>query len=182
MFWFRKRGLLEKGLLREVNFLDILENLEILEILENPQTVENKGESDYFLEILESSKILKILETPFPVPSVLYWMLFQCKKTPSQTYTSKSAMADLIYLGTNGTLHPAAVWKIFTRSPSRLRFLFSLFFLAFSIRLLPCVFPCFFLLASPCISVFLSVLFSCFSVLFNFPLSSDYPPLKNIAF
>ena len=38
----------KRGLFRKVHFL---ENLEILEILENPQTVENKGESDHFLEI-----------------------------------------------------------------------------------------------------------------------------------
>ena len=44
-------------------FLEILDNLEILEILENPQTVENKGESDHFLlEILENLEILEILE------------------------------------------------------------------------------------------------------------------------
>ena len=45
-------------------FLEILENLGILEILENPQTVENKGESDHFLEILENLEILEILEIP----------------------------------------------------------------------------------------------------------------------
>ena len=43
------------GLLRKVHFL---ENLEILEILENPQTLENKGESDHF------SRVLEILEIP----------------------------------------------------------------------------------------------------------------------
>ena len=36
----------------------------MLEILENPQTVENKGESDHFLEILENLEILEILEIP----------------------------------------------------------------------------------------------------------------------
>ena len=37
---------------RKVHFLEILEVLVILEILEDPQTVENKGESDHkrFLE------------------------------------------------------------------------------------------------------------------------------------
>ena len=62
---FGKRGLLEKGLFRKVHFLEILENLEILEILEileNPQTVEDKGESDHFLEILENLRISEILE------------------------------------------------------------------------------------------------------------------------
>ena len=44
-FGFGKGGLLEKG---KVHFLEILENLEILEILENPQSVENKGESNHF--------------------------------------------------------------------------------------------------------------------------------------
>ena len=60
---FGKRGLLEKGsfFFRKVHFLEILENLEILEILENPQTVENKGESDHLLEILENLEILEIL-------------------------------------------------------------------------------------------------------------------------
>ena len=43
----------KRGLFRKVHLLETLENLEILEILENPQTVENKGESDHFLEILE---------------------------------------------------------------------------------------------------------------------------------
>ena len=40
------------------------ENLEDLEILENPQTVENKRESDHFLEILENVESLEILEMP----------------------------------------------------------------------------------------------------------------------
>ena len=44
--------------------VEILENLGILEILENPQTVENKGESDHSLEILENLEILEILEIP----------------------------------------------------------------------------------------------------------------------
>ena len=49
--------LLEKGSFQKSPFsLEILENLEILEILENPQTLENKGESDHFLEILEDSR------------------------------------------------------------------------------------------------------------------------------
>ena len=57
----------KRGLFRKVHFLEILEileNLEILEILENPQTVENKGESDHFQEILENLEILEILEIP----------------------------------------------------------------------------------------------------------------------
>ena len=54
----------KRGLFRKVHFLEILENVEILEILENPQTVENKGESDHFLEILENLEILEILEIP----------------------------------------------------------------------------------------------------------------------
>ena len=54
----------KRGLVRKVHFLEILENLEILEILEDPQTVENKGESDHFLEILENLEILEILEIP----------------------------------------------------------------------------------------------------------------------
>ena len=37
---------------------------DFLEILGNPQTVENKGESDHFLEILENFEILEILEIP----------------------------------------------------------------------------------------------------------------------
>ena len=49
VFW--KRGLFRKVHFLEVHFLEVLENLKILEILENPQTVENKGESDHFLEI-----------------------------------------------------------------------------------------------------------------------------------
>ena len=51
----------KRCLFRKVHFL---ENAEILEILENPQTVENKGESDHFLEILENLEILEILEIP----------------------------------------------------------------------------------------------------------------------
>ena len=50
----------KRGLFRKVHFLENLENLEILEILENPQTVENKEESDHFLEILENLEILEI--------------------------------------------------------------------------------------------------------------------------
>ena len=62
---FGKRGLLEKGSFQKtINFLEILENLEIVEILENPQTLENKGESDHFLEILEILENLEILEIP----------------------------------------------------------------------------------------------------------------------
>ena len=48
--------------MERAHFLEILENLEIREILENPQTVEDKGESDHFLEILENLEILEILE------------------------------------------------------------------------------------------------------------------------
>ena len=52
-----KGGLFGKGgLFRKVHFLEIPENLEILEISENPQTAENKGESDHFLEILENQQ------------------------------------------------------------------------------------------------------------------------------
>ena len=47
------RGLLEKGSLKNVHFLEILENLEILEILERPQKAENKGESSHCLETRE---------------------------------------------------------------------------------------------------------------------------------
>ena len=68
--WFGKRGLWKRGLFRKVHFPEILENLEILEILENPQTVENRRESDHFLEILENFEVLEILR------------LLQAKKTP----------------------------------------------------------------------------------------------------
>ena len=51
---FGKRALLEKGSFQKSPFSRDLENLEILEILENPQTVENKEESDHFLEIPEN--------------------------------------------------------------------------------------------------------------------------------
>ena len=56
----------KRGLFRKVHFLEILENLEILEILDlkNPQTLENKRESDHSLEILENLEILEILEIP----------------------------------------------------------------------------------------------------------------------
>ena len=53
---------MEKGLCRKVHFLVILENLEILE---DPQTLENKAESDHFLEILENLEILEILDLEF---------------------------------------------------------------------------------------------------------------------
>ena len=59
-FRFGKRGLLERGLFfseKKKHLLEILENLVILTTLENPQTVENKGESDHFLEILENLEI-----------------------------------------------------------------------------------------------------------------------------
>ena len=45
-FW---RLILERGLSRKVHVLEILV---ILETPENPQTVEDKGETDHFLEIL----------------------------------------------------------------------------------------------------------------------------------
>ena len=61
---FGKRGLLEKGSFQKSPFSRDSRELEIFEILENPQTVENKGESDHFLEILENSEILEILEIP----------------------------------------------------------------------------------------------------------------------
>ena len=65
LFGFGKRGLLEKGSFQKSPFSrDSREFREILEILENPQTVENKGESDLFLEILENIEILEILEIP----------------------------------------------------------------------------------------------------------------------
>ena len=62
---FRAGGLIW-GLHRAIGIatLEFLENLEILEYLENPQTVENKGESDHCLEILENSEVLDILEIP----------------------------------------------------------------------------------------------------------------------
>ena len=50
----------KRGLFRKIHFLEILENLEILEISENPQTVENREESDHFLETLENLEILEI--------------------------------------------------------------------------------------------------------------------------
>ena len=57
---------MEKGSCQKSPFPEILENLEIqnLEILDNPQTVENKGDSDHFLEVLEHLEILEILELP----------------------------------------------------------------------------------------------------------------------
>ena len=51
---FGKRVFWKRGLFRKIHFLEILENLEILD---NPQTVENKGESDPFLETLENLEI-----------------------------------------------------------------------------------------------------------------------------
>ena len=48
---FQKKGSFGKGVFSE-------------EILENPQTVENKGESDHFLEILVNLEISEILEIP----------------------------------------------------------------------------------------------------------------------
>ena len=50
----------KRGLFRNVHFLEILENLEILEFRENPQTLENKVESDHFLENLESLEIPRV--------------------------------------------------------------------------------------------------------------------------
>ena len=51
----------EKGSFQKSPCLDILEKLEILE---NPQTVENRGESDYFPEFFENILDLEILEVP----------------------------------------------------------------------------------------------------------------------
>ena len=50
---FRKKGSFGKGVFSEKSKFsrDSRAFLETLEILENPQTVENKGESDHFLEI-----------------------------------------------------------------------------------------------------------------------------------
>ena len=58
----RKKWSFGKGFFfRKVHFLEILENLdsflEIVEILENPQTLENKGDSELLLEILENVEI-----------------------------------------------------------------------------------------------------------------------------
>ena len=64
LFQLRKRGSFGKGVFSENPFLEILENLEILETPENPQTVENKGESDHFLEILKNLENLELLEIP----------------------------------------------------------------------------------------------------------------------
>ena len=55
-----EKGVLwKRGLVRKVHVLEILENLEILEILENPQTVENKAESDHVLEVLENLELFR---------------------------------------------------------------------------------------------------------------------------
>ena len=43
-----------------MHFLEILDNLEIVEFLKNPQTLEEKGDSDHFLELLENLEILEI--------------------------------------------------------------------------------------------------------------------------
>ena len=59
-----KEVFLEKGSFQKNPFLETLENLAIVEIVENPQTLENKEESDHFLEILESLEILEIRESP----------------------------------------------------------------------------------------------------------------------
>ena len=72
----------KRSLFRKVHFLEILENLEILEILGNPQTGENRGESDHFLEILENSRDFRdsrdsssektpFVMTPFSGPKIL---------------------------------------------------------------------------------------------------------------
>ena len=52
-----KKGLLEKESFQKSPF-----SIEILEMLENPQTLENKGESDYLPEILEIPENFEILE------------------------------------------------------------------------------------------------------------------------
>ena len=57
---FGKVFFLERCLFRKVHFLEILvQNVEILEILKNPQSVENKRESDHVL-VLENLEILEI--------------------------------------------------------------------------------------------------------------------------
>ena len=61
-FRFGKRGLLEKGSFQKSPFSRDSRDFRYLEILENPQTVENKGESEHFLEILENLEIFEILE------------------------------------------------------------------------------------------------------------------------
>ena len=59
--WFGKRGLLEKGSFQKNPFSR--DSREFRDSRE-PQTVENKGEADYFLEILENPEILEIPEIP----------------------------------------------------------------------------------------------------------------------
>ena len=88
-FGFGKRGLLAKGSLRKVHFL---ENLENLEILENPQTVGKKGESDHLLKILESSENLEILEIP-PVRRPL-------SQGPLFPTPTKALLIPLLHVGT----------------------------------------------------------------------------------
>ena len=69
---FGKRGLLERGLFREVHFLEILgEFTDSRVFFVNPQTVETKGESDHFPEILErdsSTEMTLFCNDPFSGP------------------------------------------------------------------------------------------------------------------
>ena len=65
IFRVRKRGLLEKwsfgkGVFWKRGLLEIRDSRD----LENPQTLENKGESDRFLESLENLENVEILEIP----------------------------------------------------------------------------------------------------------------------
>ena len=60
---FGKKGVFEKELFQKSALSEKSREFS-REILENPQTVENKEESDHFLETLENSEILEILEIP----------------------------------------------------------------------------------------------------------------------
>ena len=51
----------EELILQKLHLRGLFRKVHFLEILENPQTRENKAESDHFLEILENLEILEIL-------------------------------------------------------------------------------------------------------------------------
>ena len=65
---FGKRGLLEKGSFQRSPFSRDSSEFRESRDFREPQTLENKGESDHFLEILENLEILdsnlEILEIP----------------------------------------------------------------------------------------------------------------------
>ena len=100
---FEKRGLLEKGSFQKSPFSRDSREFRDSRDLENPQTVENKGESDNFLEILErdfrdsrdsSREKTPFIMTPFSGPkNVSFIKSFKADISP-RGYRSKCLLEN----------------------------------------------------------------------------------------